>query len=131
MQLLLRRSVFAAVPELKRRLLARTVRKVLGVPADYRAGTQRWLAFSDGSIDWNDVRRLIAAVEGAASFPDSQDDDAADAVTLRDWLTTRLPAPPGDSDDPVVLYARPWLRFTTEGLSPIDSELVAAETGVR
>lgn len=111
MQIAIRRTAFTAIPEAKRPLLRRVVRRVLGTPADYRAGTTRWLVWSDPTVDWDDVRRLIAAVEGIAAFPEQGDD-----ATLREWLKDRLPA---QSDDPAT-YTRAWLRFDTDGLTPVE-----------
>ena len=125
MQIAVKRAPFLKIGARKRRLMRFAVEKVMGTPAPWKQvpGNARWLLFSDPSLGWEDVRRLIACVTAVAQFPDEEPD--ADWVKARkkvkNWAKNRLPDWPADPfADMSDHFGRPWLRFNTEGLVPVD-----------
>ena len=125
MQIAVKRAPFLQIGARKRRLMRFAVEKVMGDPAPWKqtSNNARWLLFSDPSLDWEDVRRLIAVVKGIAQFPDEEPDADWDKARkkVRDWAKNRLPDWPADEfTDLNAHFGRPWLRFNTEGMVPVD-----------
>ena len=136
MQIALRSNPFENMPANKREMSRYAVDKVLGTAARWTQGPHTWLVFSDPSITWEDVRRVIAVVQGAGQFPNtappkvkrSKDTTITNRhvaeKTVRDWSRGRLPPRPAEGVDPAEHYERPWLKFSTEGMTPPDPEAV-------
>ncbi len=143
MQIALLETTVLAISVPKRGLMAFAVKVVLGMPALYDEGATRWYVYSDPSINIDDVRQLIAVIENIGDFPDTGPPQGFPDVTerenvgprraswdtaqnaVRGWAQSRLPAmPPDDPDGPNLeeWFARPWLRFNTEGLIAFNPE---------
>ena len=128
MQIALKRTPFLQIGQRKRRLLRFAVTKVLGNPSHWKQGNTRWFVFSDPSIDWHDVRRLIACVELVADLPDVEPptnrDEARQFVKdwarplLTDWPADDLTKGPGQTSL-TEWFGRTWLRFNTKGMHRI------------
>lgn len=148
MQIALLESTVLSISVKKRGLMAFAVKKVLGIPALYGAGggAPVWYVYSDPSIGWRgDVRRLIAVIENIGDFPDTgppagfPDVGERKAIgpskapfhaahnAVKGWAEGRLPAmPPNDGglsvEELQAWFERPWLRFSTEGMVPVDED---------
>ncbi len=146
MQIALLESTVLAMSVPKRGLMAFAVKVVLGVPSLYDEGSTRWYVYSDPSIDFHDdVRTLIAVVENIGSFPNTGPPQGFPDVAERKaigppqaswvgaqnavqgWAQSRLPAEAPVIVDPTTpqpeeWYARPWLRFDTQGMTLFDPE---------
>ncbi len=136
MQVAIQEATVLAMSVKKRGLMAFAVKKVLGVPTLYDEGATRWYVYSDPSIDWDDVRTLIAVVENIGDFPDVGPPSGFPDVlerknvgppqaswigaqnAVRGWAQSRLPDMPPDDPDLTDWFSRPWLRFNTEGMVP-------------
>lgn len=143
MQLALLETTVLAISVPKRGLMAFAVKKVLGIPALWDMAGDRWYVYSDPSINWLDVRQLIAVIENIGSFPNTgppqgfpdvlerknvgppQASWIAAQNAVRGWAQSRLPAEAPLIVDPTTpqpeeWYARPWLRFNTQGMIPFN-----------
>ena len=150
MQVALLETTVLSMSVPKRGLMAFGVKKVLGIPALYGegGGGPVWYVYSDPTIDYNDVRRLIAIIENIDIFMEEEEEDepfppdgfpdvlerkaigphrpgwSAAQNAVRGWAQSRLPDMP--PDDPYEgnledWFARPWLRINnTRGLVRVD-----------
>lgn len=126
MQVALLETTVLAISVPKRGLMAFGVKKVLGVPAFYGVGGGGpvWFVYSDPTLDWLDVRQLIAIVENIDQFLDDEDEEepflpdgfpdvlerkgigpfrpgwSAARNAVRGWTQSRLPPMPPDGEKP-------------------------------
>ena len=145
MQIALLESTVLAMSVKKRGLMTFAVKVVLGIPTVYVDGGTRWYVYSDPSIDFHeDVRTLIAVIENIGDFPNIGPPQGFPDVTerrnvgppraswigarnaVRGWAQSRLPPEAPVIVDPTTpqpeeWYARPWLRFNTEGMIPFEA----------
>lgn len=102
--LAIRRTTVNALSVKQRRLLRAVAERLdLGDPADYTAGTTRWLVWDDDRID---LRDLAALGTLAGRFAEAEtavaESDESPRKALREWVSTnwKLDQPPEGTANP-------------------------------